>query len=122
MNNQTPGPAILDGNRLIAPSGKTICPITRRCNEANEWEWSSAANEANAALLAAAYSSYDKAGRALGIDACALAQTLDIAALVRAARSLVDASLADNFMTHGRGLYELAQIRAELAKIPTIDA
>lgn len=83
MNNQTQGPVIVIGNR---------------------WKYLEIGGEANgltialgdslddkrviptAALLAAAYTSYDKAGRELGIDATNLARSLDLAALIRAAK------------------------------------
>ncbi len=43
-------------------------------------------------LIGTAYTSYDKAGRALGIDAADLAGRLDLVALIRAARAVVLAS------------------------------
>ncbi len=44
---------------------------------------------ANARLIAAAYSAFDKAGRELGIDATELAGKLDLVALIHAAREVV---------------------------------
>jgi hypothetical protein len=45
-------------------------------------------DEKNAALLAASYTSFDKAARALGVDAVELAQSLDLAALIQKAALL----------------------------------
>ncbi len=86
MNNQTQGPAIVIGNRwkhleiggeeagmTIAAGdsldGKRLIPTTN--------------------LLAAAYTSYDRAARELGVDAAHLAQTIDLAAMIRAAQEIV---------------------------------
>ncbi len=45
--------------------------------------------KANAELLAASYSAFDKAGREMGVDATELAKTLDVAAVIRAAREVI---------------------------------
>ncbi len=41
-----------------------------------------------AALMAAAYSAFDRAGRSLGVDATELARSVDLAALIRSAHEL----------------------------------
>lgn len=46
---------------------------------------------ANARLLAASYTAFDKAARALGLDAATLAEGIDLAALIRAAREAREA-------------------------------
>ena len=62
----------------------------------------------------------DKAGRALGIDATALAQTLDIEALVRAALDVL--AYSEEQDKDGKRLHPFAPrmmpLRAELAKLP----
>lgn len=77
---------------------------------------------ANATLLAASYTSYDKAGRELGVDATALAQSVDLAALIRAAQDLrhnVDVSSINNSKRSTARWTELViRLDAELAKLP----
>ncbi len=116
INQQVPGPLVAGWH------GEFDACMTDGADVLHVAEWLKFASQgvATAQLARHAYTAFDKAGRELGVDATAFAQSLDIAALVRAARSLVDASLADNFMTHGRGLYEMGQLRAELAKLPQI--
>lgn len=97
INTQTPGP--------IRPSSRDryihLFATLPRGNYAiadaniNDWDTqnpiiSAEQAEANAALLASSYSAFDKAGRELGIDACELAESLDLAALIRAAKEVVN--------------------------------
>ncbi len=55
-----------------------------------------ASDEERAALklFAASFNAFDKAGRALGVDAAELAQAVDVAALIRAAVRLTDGVFA----------------------------
>lgn len=96
-NSQTPGPlnaVSLDREPRI------YAPIPSRGNYAvadvhvNDWDQqnpiiSRDQAEANARLLAASYTCLDKAGRALGVDAAELAESLDLAALIQAAREVI---------------------------------
>lgn len=55
----TPTPWLEHGNRIIAASGKPICALAKRVNEASdEWEHLSKENEANAALIVRAVNSH----------------------------------------------------------------
>lgn len=47
------------------------------------------ADKANARLLAAAYTAFDRAGRTLNVDAAILAESIDVATLVCAARDAI---------------------------------
>lgn len=88
MNDQTPGPVKIAGSYITRDvDGKTGHRLA--------WVMTDGPYEQTAptaALLAAAYTSYDKAGRELGVDATLLAQTIDIVALVRLARRVQDLS------------------------------
>lgn len=93
-NSQTPGPlnaVSLDREPRI------YAPIPSRGNYAvadvhvNDWDQqnpiiSRDQAEANARLLAASFNAFDKAGRTLGVDAAELAERVDLAALIHAAR------------------------------------
>ena len=81
MNKQTPGPVIV-GKRSVKWGGQPIKAAQDYIATTNP---GLLAAEANAALLAASYSSFDKAGRELGVDATKLARFVDIAELIRAA-------------------------------------
>ncbi len=73
------------------------------------------------ALLAASYSAFDKAGRELGVDATELAKTIDLAALIRAARELHligEGSEADT-MGDDETIETMNRMKHELAKLPT---
>lgn len=86
MNHQTPGPIAVKGTSrglFAAPTIRNpdgLIAATRFLGsgiDAQEEHW------ANAELLAASYTSFDKAGRELGVDAVELARSLDIATLIR---------------------------------------
>ncbi len=87
MNNQTPGPLrAIDGTPcqgcdsfLMVENGGALGHSPKPSESALGY---TRYKKADASLLAAAYSSFDRAGRALGIDATALAQSLDITALL----------------------------------------
>lgn len=89
INAQTPGPLQAGTSLRIALH---IAPLFQFTNEPNPYlprPDTADEDEANARLLAASYTAYDKAGRELGIDAAELAKSLDLAALIRAAREVV---------------------------------
>lgn len=68
---------------------------------------------ANARLLAASFNAFDRAGRALGVDAAELAEGLDLVALIHAAREcVVSASIRDG--------YEVNALARALAPLSTL--
>lgn len=73
-------------------------------------------NEANARLFAAAYTSYDKAGRELGVDATELAKTIDLAALIHNAQDMLDSLRGMPLGPEMTGIYN--QTKEMLAKLP----
>jgi len=80
MNNQTPGPLEASNGLIWPPTmDAPVGGITREVFD--HYQQLTPQQEANTALLAAAYTAFDKAGRELGIDAAELARTLDIAAV-----------------------------------------
>lgn len=91
MNNQTQGPAVVHDNgygtlHIQSPDGNTLLASVSYRTKAfplSKDDWTLEQAKPIAALLAAAYTSYDKAGRELGIDATELAQSVDLAALIR---------------------------------------
>lgn len=87
MNNQTQGSLEADNGLIWPPTmDKPVAGASRESFEYGERK-ATPQEQANAALLAAAYTSYDKAGRELGIDALALAQSVDLASVIRALKS-----------------------------------
>ena len=115
MNHHTEGPLKMATFPIIESSGFTFNVATINtsgfCAPDSE-------QRANAKLLRASYNAFDKAGRALGVDAAELAEQIDLATLIRAARELHDAASRPNFGYHGRGAYELDVLRDALAKLP----
>jgi hypothetical protein len=101
INAQTPGPLALshqmpDGFSLaheIAPNcGKLVCVAT--VHNVGGWPFNGHGLDdekarANLRLLAAGYNAFDRAARALGVDASELAERLDLAALIREVRAMV---------------------------------
>lgn len=87
MNTQTPGPLESDCG-LIWPPDMTqpAAGVARAAFEFGSGFEPSEQERATARLLAASYNAFDKAGRELGIDAAELAERIDLAALIRAAR------------------------------------
>ena len=85
INQQTPGPAWVDDDNCVATGGgddyRTIAEVFRP----NRRDLISIKN-ANARLLAAAYTAFDKAGRDLGVDAAELAHRIDLAGLIHFVR------------------------------------
>ena len=79
MNNQTPGPLFASQSNALRLLGqdRQAFALIASCDDMQgdmiKPELYEREN-ANARLVAAAYTSYDKAGRALGIDATALAR------------------------------------------------
>lgn len=69
---------------------------------------------ANARLLAASFNAFDKAGRELGIDAATLAEGLDLAAFIRAAR---EAEQAMGKMRQGAFRFACARLNAALVNV-----
>lgn len=108
MNNQTRGPIKVDPAHPI-----TLC---RGMSTHGELAMTFGLSQAtkDAALYAAAYSAFDKAGRELSMDATKLAQRIDIAGLVRVCRAL----LAESDSIHVDVAREAA---AQLAKATVID-
>lgn len=85
MNNQTPGPVTpsfngSDDTRLfaesVADSPRAVAKINMPVNRALE-------SCSTAQLLAASYTAFDRAGRELGIDATELAESIDLAEVIR---------------------------------------
>ncbi len=74
-----------------------------------------------AALLAASYTSYDKAGRELGVDATKLAQTVDLAGLIKIAQNVANQGFVGGCSPQSmlRGIHDMQdRLRAVLAKLP----
>ncbi len=84
INQQVPGPLIAGWH------GEFDACMADGADVLHVAEWLKFASQgiSTARLARHAYTSYDAAGRALGIDATTLAQTLDLAALVRALHRL----------------------------------
>jgi hypothetical protein len=91
MNTQTPGPlevaSFVNGHFAI---GTRDCePVAKVLRLPSDNGIRDPETEANARLLTAGYNAFDKAGRALGVDATELAEAIDLAALVTAAREVI---------------------------------
>lgn len=87
MNTQTPGPLFVGlTNRIqTAPApinGRILADLTH-----SDWR----DLPAEAALFATSYTAFDKTARELGVDAVELARSLDLAALIHAARLAANA-------------------------------
>lgn len=85
INAQTPGPLFVGrGERIqtkAAPwNGRILADMTHNAHPETR------TTKAEARLFAAAYTAFDKAGRELGLDAATLAESIDLAALIRAAQ------------------------------------
>lgn len=97
MNAQTPGPII------ACPSGPVMQGYSQPLAIAQQGTPNLVAGvfgdvkggqsvaEANAELLAASYSAFDRAGRELGMDAVELARSLDLVALIQSHRDTLQA-------------------------------
>lgn len=85
INRQTAGPLTEQAGILVGADTRTI--VGEGCGPAGLIRGPE--RRANAALLAASYTSYDKAGRELGVDATKLAESVDLAALIRTARDML---------------------------------
>lgn len=98
-NAQTPGPlyvgtghAIQTGDPASLSRGRILADLTH----SDQRDLG-----AEARLFAASYTLLDRAGRNLGVDAATLAERLDLAALIRAARE-ANATLATFAANGGR--------------------
>lgn len=81
MNAHSPGPITNHSQLIHAYGGATVAiakPIGNGVGRHNQ-------SHRNAALLAAAYTAFDQAGRALGVDATTLASSIDLEAVIRMA-------------------------------------
>lgn len=114
INQQTPGPLAVHGSTVdelhYIHGANRVCDLAKPSG----FHRSPRETEANAALLAASFNAFDKAGRALGVDAAKLAESLDLAALIRAARDMQ--RILDGTLTRRPG--RLDEIAALLAKLP----
>lgn len=95
MNAQTPGPVIASnphpGQFALVPVNHTKQPDFWTLAYIRDFQSN---DRDNAALFAAAYTSFDKAGRELGIDATKLAESIDMPSLINTLRALIN--LTDN--------------------------
>ena len=107
MNAQTPGPLITDTSHKADREGVTLWMDDVIIADVVPDQHGQ--HKPNAALLAASYSAFDRAGRELGIDAATLAASLDLAALIRAAREAVTEPSPDT-----PALIALARLLADL--------
>lgn len=87
INQQTPGPLMV-GRRRFSHEGQ---PLNADGEQVAYTLPHLLASEANAALLAASYTAFDRAARELGVDAVELAESLDLAAIIGTLRDLSDA-------------------------------
>lgn len=88
MNTHTPGPlhiGLRPGPFLYGPKGEQVADLRSPAPLLPHEE-----TRANMALLRNSYNAFDKAARKLGIDAGELAETIDLAALIKAAREVID--------------------------------
>ncbi len=79
INQQTAGPITEQGGCLIGADTRTLVAGVHGPNLLSRGD----ERRANRALLAAAYTSYDRAGRELGVDAATLAQSIDLEEVIR---------------------------------------
>ncbi len=92
INQQTPGPLVAIDTLLVASvptdHGTTCAVVAEGVRNDRAWRYAcdpaSFENIANARLLAAGYTAFDKAGRQLGIDAAELAESIDLVAAFHA--------------------------------------
>lgn len=93
MNHQTPGPAKAVSNRpeetdkldrIKMPDGHNIAFIP-------DLELPYREEQANAKLLAASYTAFDKAGREMGVEAFKLAESINISGMISALELCVKA-------------------------------
>lgn len=116
INSHTPGPFRHEGTELLDVGDVLSVPHAVIRSEGERWvalvEATDAECEANARLIPAALNAFDKAGRTLGVDAAELAESLDLAALIRAARWAACAT-DDTEATFAR-----IALQRELAKLP----
>lgn len=115
INSQTPGPVRNWLNQDLLgrhPNGIDDLVIAYLANtglfKATETQ------RANARLLAAGYTAFDKAGRELGVDAAELAEKLDLTALINAALAVNNARLLSSRDVRVIG----AQVRLSAALAP----
>lgn len=103
INPQTPGPIVAVKHYLHVPAFPRVGYEQGAClasvgNITNR--------EGDARLLAASFNAFDKAGRALGVDAAELAERIDLAALIKAAgwaaTVLVDTAVVFDSLDLGR--------------------
>lgn len=94
INAQTAGPlecATVEGRGLCTQRGFSLWSQNGECVAERRPETSDAPREpmeANARLLTASYTAFDRAGRELGIDAAELAESIDIAEMIRCVNAL----------------------------------
>ncbi len=90
INSHTPGPFRHEGTELLDVGDVPSVPHAVIRSEGERWaalvEVTDGECEANARLVPAALNAFDKAGRTLGVDAAELAERVDLAALIHAAR------------------------------------
>ncbi len=117
-NRQTPGPLQLVGSPRLGFTLHALLPHDMGQSDALATVKSPAldSTQANARLLAAAYTALDKAGRELGIDAATLAEGIDLAALVRLAHEIRGQCEDGYLREHARWL--CVPERAALANLP----
>lgn len=94
INQQTQGPVTfdavsMDGYPVQVLGGKQGRYIGEVCTR--HLTTDPTQDEANARLLASSYSSFDRAARALNVDAAELAEGIDLAGLIRSLQDMVDA-------------------------------
>lgn len=82
INAQTPGRmiAVFHGNGKWGLGSESRQGVI---GSRDPWRGHEVESDANGRLLAAAYTAFDKAGRALGVDAATLAESIDLAGLRR---------------------------------------
>jgi len=100
MNHQTQGPYRNEGVELIDVGDVPSVPHAVIRSEGERWvalvELTDEECAANARLVPAALNAFDKAGRALGVDAAELAERIDLAALLSNLRALLAADKDGN--------------------------
>jgi hypothetical protein len=86
INQHTPGPLELEGRGNIWPAdGSSDYPVAD-CGSHYNWKFASdlsVKEKASAQLLVAAYNQFDRAARALGVDAVELAEKIDLLKILK---------------------------------------
>lgn len=120
INTHTPGPLFV-GTPIRSADTVGICKTWNDSGETGEDTIAEVlpgmpgCAKRDARLLASAYTAFDRAGRALGIDAAELAESVDLAGLIQAAHHLLTNAES---VSSGQRPNGTTSLRAELSVLP----